>query len=451
MVNMAICCGSAFVVFYDSARGDHGPLISIGEKLRLNSGIGPGFDAMRVALSCGVLCWHSLPISYGGPVEHAVWTSAVGRPFMAIMPIFFALSGFLVMGSALRLSALGPYLLSRGLRIVPALATEITVSAILIGGALTALPWHDYFTNKGLLEYFGSLVGRVVFELPGVQFAGNAYAIQVNNNLWTIPPELLCYVFMSLLIVLGLHRSRWSVVVCAIAIVAANVIYDGAYGPNPLDARWPARHLVLAFAVGAAAYMVSDRLPYSRWIAIGAAILGLVLLRMPYVMYLGIVALVYVTAFLGATRLPLPGLFKTGDYSYGIYLYGFPIQQLVTYLLPLPHEFYWNLLFALPITVGVAVLSWHLIEKPALSLRRRIVRHHGGQPVSPLATFLVLILLQAYAVFLMRFSFIAFFEQTSVAYLLKIAIVVAATSAIGATARYFALNRINLKYSRISQ
>lgn len=386
---------------------------SIGETLDRNRGIGPGFDALRLVLSSLIVCWHSLPICYGLETERAVWTSALGRPFMAILPVFFALSGFLVMGSAMRLAAVTPFLLSRALRIVPALATEITISAIVIGGLLTSLPLTDYYLSPGLRDYFGSLIGRVMFALPGVVFTGNPYAVQINNNLWTIPPELLCYVFMAIVMVAGFYKKTWLMIACAVAVLLLNLGYDLAYGAAALEGRWPARHLVLAFCFGAAAYGLRYRLPYSGRLAAGLFLLGILLLRTPVGIYFGIAALVYVTAIVGATSIALPALLRRGDYSYGVYLYGFPIQQLIAYLIPGSREFYWNILLALPTTLAVAVISWHLVERPALSLRSRIGRSQHARDMRPVAAFFVFLGLVLYAMFLLRFSEIAFLEPTT--------------------------------------
>jgi peptidoglycan/LPS O-acetylase OafA/YrhL len=87
-------------------------------------------------------------------------------------------------------------------------------------------------------------------------------------------------------------------------------------------------------------------------------------------------ALVYVTTFVGLTRMPLPSVFHKGDYSYGVYLYHEPFLQILITLAPG--------LFLIPKTgaialyavgicaaMGVAVISWHMIEKPILGMRKK--------------------------------------------------------------------------------
>ena len=350
--------------------------------LDANNGIGAGFDTLRLVLALAVICWHSIPISYGWQTEKAIWNGPYGRPFMAVMPAFFALSGFLVMGSAIRVRQLNAFLAARVLRIVPALAMEISISALVMGALLTTLPLSEYFTSRGLLEYIGSLFGKVVYELPGVVFKGNAYSVQVNNNLWTIPPELLSYVFMSILIVVGLFKHRTYVIGAACLVLILNILADLSLGTTTVEARWPSRFLLYSFAVGTTLFMWRDRLPYDGRLATICALFGLIGLRTPGIQYVAIIAIVYATIYLGCSKLPSTGFLSRGDYSYGIYLYGFPLQQLVAYLSPWKSVWYLNLAFAIPASVAIAMLSWRFVEKPALSFEvphRQAERRKGSR------------------------------------------------------------------------
>jgi peptidoglycan/LPS O-acetylase OafA/YrhL len=81
----------------------------------------------------------------------------------------------------------------------------------------------------------------------------------------------------------------------------------------------------------------------------------------------------YCVLYIGMLKFPRLRFIESGDYSYGIYLYGFPIQQTLVHLFPIFRE-WWPLLFvvAAPLTFAFAALSWHLIEKPTLSLKRLV-------------------------------------------------------------------------------
>jgi len=118
---------------------------------------GPGFDWLRIGLSLGVILLHSFHTAYGpSPYLATNWSS----PFWAfILPAFFAASGFMVAGSAMRTQDVKVFLGFRGLRIVPALAVETTLCAFIFGPLLTSLAITQYFTSFDTYEYTGNIVG----------------------------------------------------------------------------------------------------------------------------------------------------------------------------------------------------------------------------------------------------------------------------------------------------
>jgi peptidoglycan/LPS O-acetylase OafA/YrhL len=83
--------------------------------------------------------------------------------------------------------------------------------------------------------------------------------------------------------------------------------------------------------------------------------------------------LTYLMIWVGMQPLPKVSFLQQGDYSYGLYLYAYPVQQMVAQLLPWSHEWWLNFAISTPIALGIAMLSWHLVEKPALTLKRFVV------------------------------------------------------------------------------
>ena len=304
----------------------------------------------------------------------------------ALVPIFFALSGFLVTGSALRLT-IGKFVLSRVLRIVPALAVDTLVMVLLIGPLVTTLPLGTYFTDPGTAKYLLNIVGEIHFTLPGV-FTGNPLKGVVNGSLWTIPPELGCYPAMSALILFGWVRS-WRIVALGAAAVFALVVLASSVGDLlsavPADLTVPLQHglerpgikLVGFFLLGSLAFLLRGRIPYSPRLAglslllfpIGAAFGSAAWIGEPLWVLGTALPLTYLMAFLGLTKLPKLPFFDRGDYSYGIYLYGFPIQQLMMHLFAPASPFALFALTLLPVT-ALAIFSWHVVEKPTLRLRK---------------------------------------------------------------------------------
>jgi peptidoglycan/LPS O-acetylase OafA/YrhL len=401
--------------------------------LERNKGVGPGFDALRLLLASLVVVWHSISSSYGDEAAIEIWHHPLGAPFVSLMPAFFTLSGFLVIGSALRLQSLGTFLTFRTLRIVPALAVEITISALFLGAALTTVPLHDYFTSHKLIAYFGSLFGRVRYELPGV-FITNPEPYTVNGNLWTIPPEILCYLFIAVVITLGVYRDKVVFFLVVVLLVGLNLYKDHIEGGDVSGGLISIRDLVLCFAFGNLLYLWREWIPYNGWLFIVCMTLALNFLLSPGFVYLALAAVSYCTVFIGLTTLKLPRLIVNGDYSYGIYVFGAPIQQSFAYLFPELREFYWNLLFCYPVIFLVAVASWNFVEGPALGFRRRFVwQEQSDERSRPFwKTFLILISLLTYAVMLLRFSRVAAVRPLTPEFVGEVAVLIFIAAFLGA-------------------
>jgi peptidoglycan/LPS O-acetylase OafA/YrhL len=333
-----------------------------------NDGAFPGFDSFRLILALSVVLVHSSFLSYGVAGSQTVRSAPLACFMLSLLPLFFSLSGFLVAGSALRLRNTGTFLLFRALRIVPALAVEVAISALILGPLLTSLPLAEYFSKPDFLAYFGNIIGHVRFALPGV-FEGLPVDGVVNGNVWTLRPEFQCYAIMALLMLGRVAYSRslttllWSI--ASVAIVIYNQVSDdlapaGYFGPTLL---------VYSFVTGVVAFHWRTHIRLNSTLALICAISVYFLMLLPKNALFSIPALTYLMIWIGAQRLPR----ISGDYSYGIYLFSYPIQQTVVSVFPSMRE--WWLLFPVGATIAIliAALSWHLIERPALRLKKPVL------------------------------------------------------------------------------
>lgn len=332
-----------------------------------NRGAGPGFDLWRVGLSALVILLHSHQVSYG----HAAYlaTGPFGPVFASILPIFFGLSGFLVTGSALRTRSVRIFLTFRVLRIIPALVTEVTLAALILGPLLTTVPLADYFSDARFFRYFGNIVGWIHFELPGV-FTANPRPGTVNQNLWTLHPELECYLLMAVLMATRLIYDRTlTTLLLGVATsvgIAANVGFD----MFELNGTYPGPVLVYYFLCGVVAFHWRRHIIVNPWLFVAAVVAAYALLTLRHNTFFVEPLLIYIMIYVGMVRLPRVGFLQRGDYSYGMYLYAYPIQQTLVLLFPGTREWYYNFCLSIALALGVAALSWHLVEKPALALKR---------------------------------------------------------------------------------
>lgn len=352
--------------------------------LRANRGVGPGFDALRLGLSVWVFTLHAVYICPGVEDIQQFAANPLHRVLLTpVLPMFFLVSGYLVMGSAMRTRALSTFLAFRIFRILPALLVEITLSAMVLGPWLTVKSLSEYFSSPVFYTYFLNIVGNAHFFLPGL-FVKNPIAI-VNVNLWTLRPEFYCYIFMSSMIISGIAFSRKYLSIISIAISALAIAYQIA-GKQPINfiglADW--KLLVVVFVFGCTAYHWNDWLVMSKRNALIALVVAGSAFMYPPAIVLAFLALSYITIYIGMQEIRLPYFLHNGDYSYGIYLFGFPIQQTIVYFLPPAYRHGLSIMvLGLPLTLLFAMLSWKFIESPALQLRKKFKTRSNPATWSP--------------------------------------------------------------------
>lgn len=200
---------------------------TVAERMQACHGFTSGFDYLRLFLALSVLTYHSFGVVYGVEAAYKTWMGPWRSIVGCVLPIFFALSGFLVAASLERTRKLTTFMMYRTLRIVPALAVEVTLSALLIGPVLTSLSFREYFAHPDTWSYFYNIIGHIHYYLPGV-FEGNPRP-QVNVSLWTIPYELECYIALFLLAVTGLVRRRLFLAVSLIVLMYLSVLGRGIF------------------------------------------------------------------------------------------------------------------------------------------------------------------------------------------------------------------------------
>jgi peptidoglycan/LPS O-acetylase OafA/YrhL len=286
--------------------------------------------------------------------------------------IFFVISGFMVSGSYLAGSGLFSYMAARFLRIVPAYAFILVLSALVIGPLFTTLDSSAYFASPDVLPYVAKNLrfsSDMAWTLPGV-FEGHRMTA-INGSLWTLPAEMRMYLLVAALGVFGFLGNRALGLLAALALLLA-AIFDPQL--LPVHSDWV--RLGGFFCIGILAQLFKDSIQVRHDAMLGLVVLTYISYNTHSYMWLLAAAIAYFS-FWFAYRTPIVGLEKYGDPSYGIYLWGWPAQQMLLSRYPgmTPMA---NFLGAVVIAVAAGYLSWYLIERPALSLKGRIrqIRSH---------------------------------------------------------------------------
>ena len=348
---------------------------SLGEIMDENGGVAPGFDFLRIFLATCVLVSHSVLVTGNGRDTIYAADLMFYQLRYLIMPCFFALSGFLVAGSIFRVRNVGKFITLRALRIYPALVVEIVLSVFVLGLWISTSPIVEYITDKKSILYLFNISGLFIhYELPGV-FDQNPYKHIVNGSLWTVPSEMKCYASLAILMATNfVYRTRWLVALFAIASGAIFVMNMDGLGLSSTFTSNNANLLVVYFYAGVLCFIFRHSIRVSIPLIVVSVLYGVVaVLWEPALLVLGgPLAAAYTTCCFGFMNIRLPALLRSGDYSYGIYLYGFPIQQTIVWLTHDRWTWWENFGVSWCVSLAFAAFSWHLIEKRCLLFRKRI-------------------------------------------------------------------------------
>lgn len=330
------------------------------------------FDFLRFFAAALVLLVHSYPLIGRRPDEPIELLTGYENGGEFAVAIFFVISGYLITSSWINSSSAKSFLIKRALRVFPALILAVLLSAFVIGPLVTDRSMTSYFSSPLTWTYLQNVLLVTRFELPGV-FSQNIYPNVVNGSLWTLPLEVLMYIGVLAMGMVGLLKRRL-IFLPIIALAIGHFWVLSRLGIESFFIRNIVK-LGLLYYTGAAIFLYRDALPWRGWIA--AALVAALALTFhtaagPYVY---VIALPYLVIYLAYAPIPLISRFgKYGDFSYGMYIYAFPFQQLTVYLLGHEIGVFWLTVISLAPTLVLAVLSWHLIEAPAMTLKKRFSR-----------------------------------------------------------------------------
>ncbi len=325
------------------------------------------FNLLRALAAVSVIVSHSWPAALGPWAAEPLTDILHFNLGAAAVKIFFALSGFLVAKSFERRRSLAGFVAARAARLFPALIIVTLVTVLVIGPIFTAISVQSYFSNQNTILFAPRAISLIYREnlLPGL-FETTPYP-GVNGSLWTLWYEVCCYAGLAITGLIGLVcRGRYWLLLLGFGFAYAlgrwEVVPDWAIYAN----------LALPFIFGLTAYV------YRTSIRSGiATLLLLVGLALALQAFFGAVeeawTLVLSYGALWFAGLNIPRLLnynRVGDFSYGLYLYGWPVQQMLATAFPgiSPGAM---IALALPGALAFAMPSWFLVERPALARVRK--------------------------------------------------------------------------------
>jgi peptidoglycan/LPS O-acetylase OafA/YrhL len=342
------------------------------------------FDLLRLCLAVFVLYSHCYMLYYGTMDAEPVSMFSHGQTELGIISVygFFIISGFLIARSFENSGSLMQYVGKRALRIVPGFVVAFLISVLIVGPVGAIISEHEqvnpqfYFADTRWLRVGWEMVS---LQAPtvGVCFTGLPVPKQVNGSLWTIQHEAICYLLIPLLAAWMFKKKSFALLAFLVALAIA-ITLDMPAGAqwkelNSNLINWPGYlpKFIMYFLAGTCCYLYRDSLWRSGVLA------ALALLSIVAAMYWSGFHFIfpfagpYIIFYLAFhKRYVFPQFARYGDFSYGTYLYAWPVQQLTLYWFHGNLSLYSFFLVALLLTLCCAALSWLFVERRFLAMKK---------------------------------------------------------------------------------
>jgi len=332
------------------------------------------FNLMRLGAAAAVVLSHSFILSYNEPNS-----IPRGIGYLAVN-CFFIMSGFLVCKSVLQRRAIGDFYKARALRIYPALILAILLCVFLVGPLNTQASLLEYFSNSGTYTFLvknSLLVFGVEYNLPEV-FRSRGPERMVNAPIWTLVFEVYLYLFLGLLGALSLKKNESETKLFNTLLVVlsslAFCLYVYSITLSNFESKFFEHSVRFAalFGIGSVFYIGRHKIKLSPLILLASIFALAISIKLPF-LHKAILYPIIAYALFYLAYIPKGFLLKfnrLGDYSYGMYIFAYPIQQSIAH---------WStdistielFLSSFTLSLLLAVFSWHAIENKALKLKQQ--------------------------------------------------------------------------------
>lgn len=332
------------------------------------------FDTIRLLAAMSVIVSHSFLVTSGSNAIEPLYRLTAGQTSIGglAVGVFFTISGMFIAASFDRSASALDFVRKRALRIMPALVVVIALSALVLGPSKTTLPLGEYFGARSTWAYFATAAFLPNSQmLPGV-FAEHTLPF-VNGSIWTLKFEVMCYAFTAFVMMTGRFKSVLVLAAWVMSFIISLVFTAPEQATGAMYYVIMSAKLFRFFGAGAVLYLYRHKVPVHTGLAVTGLALTVIATVTPWFLETAALFGSYAVIVFGY-RAPawFRQLTERGDISYGVYVYGWPIQQLV-WPIGEGQPMHWaiNTAIALPLAMLAGLASWLLVEKPALMFKGR--------------------------------------------------------------------------------
>ncbi len=339
------------------------------------------YNILRMIAAATVMYGHMYVLmGNGAPVLYANEVNSIGFKMLMV------LSGYMITQSCIYDSKVSHFVIKRVFRLIPALIFYSLIAIMVIGSIFTVLPISEYFKHGYTWKYLYNILLNPQFNLPGA-FESNPYPYAVNGSLWGLPIEVSCYILIYVILKL-LCKIRWRKIFFSIFVIGICILQvcHMVYFPMKSCVVWgtnwfQALTLLPYFFIGAL-YAVTKLKSYCNIQSAFILLIISVLVKSDiYVIneMMAMLIIPYIIISFGECSEPIfAKCFRAMDITYGIYLWGFPVQQMVIkkVIVDAQCNMGINMLFVISfaITVLLSAITWALVEKPASIVMKKILK-----------------------------------------------------------------------------
>lgn len=329
------------------------------------------FNLVRLLAAIAVIYGHSWALFLAdNSIDPIRWLLRTEYSGSLAVYVFFFLSGIFISSSFINSKKTSRFVLMRVFRIYPALICCVLITVFVVGPIYSSLNLENYFGSGATWRYLRKNTTMIAFEstIPSV-FSSNKFNLAINGSLWTIPIELKCYFFVLLTGFLGVLKRIWFSIVTFIILLV--ICYCGPTDATDIKP-------FLSFSVGIIAYNFKDRLLLDLNVLTFMSLLTAVMYLVNHDVFLHLfcLALLYATLVFGSSTFARK-IVLHGDYSYGIYLYGFLVQQVIHYNYPNLSP-YMSMFITIPVSFILGMLSWYFIESPSIKQGKDLANRYAN-------------------------------------------------------------------------
>jgi peptidoglycan/LPS O-acetylase OafA/YrhL len=344
-------------------------------------------NAIRMVAATAVLVSHSFAIATGNPKLEPLRQALGATPGTMAVDVFFVTSGLLLTNSLSKKQDAVDFIVSRIARIYPALIVATLLTVLVLGTYFTTLPLSAYFGSAETQTYLlktATLIRDIGYTLPGV-FYDAPLRSQVNGSLWTLPIEIRMYGLLFVTwVACKLFKPNCRALPFRAAIVVL-VVASGAlhayrtFHAGPDVAGHGLSRFIFFFFSGACFALYQHRVRLTPALLVATLLLMLASAFDATAFFVAWHLLIgYAIVLMAYVKVPLLAHYnKVGDYSYGVYIYAFAIQQALVALNP-GISVAELTVYAFAATLGLSIFSWHCVESPCMRLKSRLLKHYAA-------------------------------------------------------------------------